>query len=199
MFSSFLKPLYTINFILLFLTISIACFVIPMVPNIEIDQLEGKEMLISPYGFAWPIPGYTTITSYFGKRTSPTAGASSFHKGLDIGAPEGTALIAVIDGKITYIGFLGGGGYTITLSKDDMKITYCHVSPNFIVQVGQEIQKGEIIGQVGPKYVYGVKGNNYQDATGKPTNGATTGCHLHLGIRIEEKYINPLQFYQPKK
>lgn len=199
MFSSFLKPFYTINFILLFLTISIACFVIPMVPNIEIDQLEGKEMLISPYGFAWPIPGYTTITSYFGKRTSPTAGASSFHKGLDIGAPEGTALIAVIDGKITYIGFLGGGGYTITLSKDDMKITYCHVSPNFIVQVGQEIQKGEIIGQVGPKYVYGVKGNNYQDATGKPTNGATTGCHLHLGIRIEEKYIDPLQFYQPKK
>ncbi len=196
MFSSFFKPFYTISFILLFLTISITCFIVPIIPNVEIEQLEGKEMLISPYGFAWPIPGYTTISSYFGKRNSPTAGASSFHKGLDIGAPEGTTLIAVIEGQITYVGFLGGGGYTITLSKENMKITYCHVSPNFIVQVGQEIQKGQIIGKVGPKYVYGVKGNTYQDATGKPTNGATTGCHLHLGIRIEEKYIDPLQFYQ---
>lgn len=196
MFSSFFKPFYTISFILLFLTISITCFIVPIIPNVEIQQLEGKEMLISPYGFVWPIPGYTTISSYFGKRNSPTAGASSFHKGLDIGAPEGTTLIAVIEGQITYVGFLGGGGYTITLSKENMKITYCHVSPNFIVQVGQEIQKGQIIGKVGPKYVYGVKGNTYQDATGKPTNGATTGCHLHLGIRIEEKYIDPLQFYQ---
>lgn len=196
MFSSFFKPFYYFSFFVLLITICISCFAIPIVPNIEIEQLEGKEMLISPYGFAWPIPGYTTITSYFGKRNSPTSKASSFHKGLDIGAPEGTTLIAVVEGQITYVGFLGGGGYTITLSKENMKITYCHVSPNFIVQVGQQVQKGQIIGQVGPKYVYGVKGNTYQDATGKPTNGATTGCHLHLGIRIEGEYIDPLQFYQ---
>lgn len=199
MFSSFFKPFYYFSFFVLLITICISCLAIPIVPNIEIEQLEGKEMLISPYGFAWPIPGYTTITSYFGKRNSPTSKASSFHKGLDIGAPEGTTLIAVVEGQITYVGFLGGGGYTITLSKENMKITYCHVSPNFIVQVGQQVQKGQIIGQVGPKYVYGVKGNTYQDATGKPTNGATTGCHLHLGIRIEGEYIDPLQFYQTRQ
>ncbi len=62
-------------------------------------------------------------------------GASSFHKGRDIGAPEGTKLYAVCDGKITFANFLGGGGYTITLTRDDMKITYCHVSPNFLVSV----------------------------------------------------------------
>ena len=62
-------------------------------------------------------------------------GASSFHKGMDIGAPEGTKLYAVCDGEITFADFLGGGGYTITLTKDDMKITYCHVSPNFLVSV----------------------------------------------------------------
>ncbi len=62
-------------------------------------------------------------------------GASSFHKGLDIGAPEGTKLYASCDGKITFADFLGGGGYTITLSKDNMKITYCHVSPKFLVSV----------------------------------------------------------------
>ena len=140
--------------------------------------------------------GYTKITSHFGKRNSPTAGASSYHKGMDIGAPEGTILIAAIDGKITYLGFLGGGGYTITLAHDNLKITYCHVSPNFLVEVGQEIKRGEIIGQVGPKYVYGVPGNTYKDSDGNPTNGATTGCHLHFGVRVNDEYVNPLDFYK---
>ena len=139
--------------------------------------------------------GYSRITSPFGKRVSPTAGASNFHKGIDIGAPEGTALIAAVDGIITYTGFLGGGGYTITLGKDDMKITYCHVSPNFLVNTGDWVKRGQIIGQVGPKYVYGVVGNTYHDSDGKPTNGATTGSHLHFGIRINENYVNPLNYF----
>lgn len=97
------------------------------------------------HGFVWPSPGYTKINSYFGKRVSPTAGASSYHKGIDIGAPEGSKLIAVVDGIITYTGFLGGGGYTITLSKDNMKITYCHVSPTYIVETGEEVLQGQVI------------------------------------------------------
>ena len=75
----------------------------------------------------WPTPGYTKITSMFGKRISPTAGASNFHKGIDIGAPENAQFIAVVSGKITYVGFLGGGGYTITLSYNNMKISYLNV------------------------------------------------------------------------
>lgn len=100
--------------------------------------------------------GYTSINSYFGKRVSPTAGASSFHKGIDIGAPQGCEFLAVCDGMITYVGFLGGGGYTITLSANNMKITYCHVSPNFIVKQSDVVKKGQVIGYVGPKNVYGV-------------------------------------------
>ena len=38
-------------------------------------------------------------------------------------------------------------------------------------------------------------GNQYHDSEGKPTNGATTGPHLHLGIRINEKYVNPLNYF----
>ena len=59
------------------------------------------------------------------------------------------------------------------------------------------IKQGQIIGNVGPKYVYGVAGNTYSDPlTGKPTNGATTGCHLHIGFRIENNYVNPLDYLQ---
>lgn len=106
-------------------------------------------------------------------------------------------MIATCDGQITFTGFLGGGGYTITLTtQDNMKISYCHVSPNYIVSQGDEILQGQIIGQVGPKYVYDVSGNTYKDSTGKPTNGATTGCHLHIGFRINNEYINPLIYLQ---
>lgn len=195
MIGSFSKPLNYIIVTVMVLTIFICTF---FMPEMHIDfenRIIGEDMEISEYGFAWPIPGYNKITSYFGKRNSPTQGASSYHKGIDIGAPEGTVLIAVADGEITYTGFLGGGGYTITLSIEDMKITYCHVSPTFIVEVGQKVERGEIIGYVGPKYVYGVKGNTYTDSTGKPTNGATTGCHLHLGIRVNGEYTNPLNYY----
>ena len=109
MFSSFFKQFYLILSILIFLIIFISCFFTPFFNSSEIlNQLEGKEIIISNSGFAWPIPGYLKITSPFGKRISPTAGASNFHKGIDIGAPEGTFLIAAIDGTITYVGFLGG-------------------------------------------------------------------------------------------
>ena len=197
MFSSFFKTFYYFITLLIIIVILISCFFIPTFAENNFNlQVNQGEIIISSSGFAWPIPGYTTITSYFGKRISPTAGASSFHKGLDIGAPEGSVLIAAIDGEITYTGFLGGGGYTITLSSGDMKITYCHVSPNFLVKVGDRITRGQIIGQVGPKYVYGVKGNNYTDEQGRPTNGATTGCHLHFGIRINEEYVDPFDYYK---
>ena len=197
MFSSFFKPFYYLIIVLSIMVILISCLFIPVIDNSNLElQINKDEIVISSHGFAWPIPGYTTISSYFGKRISPTAGASTFHKGLDIGAPEGSVLIASVDGQITYTGFLGGGGYTITLSKDNMKITYCHVSPNYLVKVGDNVVRGQIIAQVGPKYVYGVIGNNYKDEQGRPTNGATTGCHLHFGIRIDGEYVNPLEFFE---
>lgn len=124
----------------------------PINSNINFNEIVS----INPNGFVWPIPGYTSISSPFGKRNSPTAGASSFHYGCDIPAPQGTALIAITDGIITFRNFLGAGGYTITLSFSNFKVTYCHVDPNFIVSVGDNVKQGQVIGYVGPKNVYGV-------------------------------------------
>lgn len=159
------------------------------------DNLEEESIQKNPNGFIWPLPGYTRISSPFGKRVSPTTGASSSHSGIDIPAPPGTKFVAVNDGVITFRQFLGAGGYTITLSFDNFKVSYCHCDPNFIVEVGQKIEQGQVIGMVGPKNVYGVPGNIYFDSLGNPTNGATTGPHLHLGIRIDGAYQNPLDFF----
>ena len=163
------------------LWIFISIFFVPIIQNKNIISSSEKEFIgFDPDGFLWPLPGYTNISSKFGKRSAPTGGASSFHHGVDIPAPEGTKFVAINDGEITFCSFLGAGGYTITLSFDNYKVTYCHVSPNFIVNVGDFVKQGQVIGYVGPKYVYGVPGNPYFDSSGKPTNGATNGCHLHL-------------------
>ena len=182
--------------IIIFVIIICFLFIPTMSADTELKTIEkGEKIFYGNLNFAWPIPGYTSISSPFGKRNAPTSGASTFHKGTDIPAPEGTVLIATCDGEITFIGFLGGGGYTITITnKEGLKISYCHVSPNYIVSVGQRVEQGEIIGNVGPKYVYGVVGNNYKDASGNPTNGATTGCHLHIGFRENGEYVNPMEY-----
>lgn len=187
-----------LSFIIIFV-IFICIFFIPFFSYFTTEtNISNKYIFIDTTGeYIWPIPGYTRISSYFGKRDAPTTGAATYHTGIDIPAPEGTGLYAICDGTITFTGFLGGGGYTITLTTNssNAKFSYCHVSPNYIVSEGDLIDKGDLIGHVGPKYVYGVLGNQYSDENGIPTNGATTGCHLHFGYRIEGKYYNPLDLF----
>ncbi len=159
MSNSFFVILKRFFVILFIIVIFICCFFIPILyPYCNGSaQNDGYSFILTDDQYMWPTPGYTSINSYFGKRYSPTAGASSYHKGIDIGAPQGSNLIAITSGKITFTGFLGGGGYTITLTNGNMKVTYCHVSPNYIVSEGDVVEKGHIIGYVGPKNVYGVK------------------------------------------
>ena len=113
---------FFIFFILLTLFISIFFSPILLESNtFSTSTLNGEILDFNPNGFVWPSPGYTRINSYFGKRNAPTSGASTFHKGIDIGAPEGSFFIAVTDGEIAFTDFLGGGGYTITLTVRQFK------------------------------------------------------------------------------
>lgn len=165
--------------------------------NIYSDEYY-EELILSGNGFFWPVPGFTHISSYFGKRKSPTSMASTYHSGIDIPASQNTNLYAVEDGIITFASWGAGGGYTVVLKLTkypDISVSYCHVSPTFIVKRNQEVKKGELIAKVGPKNVYGINNNPYKDSNGKPTNGATTGCHLHLTIKENGVAVNPLKYY----
>ena len=194
---------YSITSVTIFILTTIILFVpILAVNNTDFTNSlinQDKEFITNTSSkiYSWPTPGYTTITCNFGYRKAPTSGASTYHGAIDIGAPPNSKIIACFSGKIIYTGFYGANGYTIILeNSNDTSITatYSHLSPDYIVQIGEYVLKNQVIGYVGPKNVYNVANNPYKDSNGNPTNGATTGPHLHFAIKINEKAVNPLEY-----
>ena len=128
------------------------------------------------------------ISSYFGYRE--ISDKTNFHDGIDYPASPGTYIYATKSGVVTNASFLNGYGNTVTiLHEDSTKSLYGHLSEDFIVTIGQVVSQGQIIGNVGPKYL----------SNGK-LNGFTTGPHLHFTIFNQEgKQINPLSLNLQEK
>lgn len=150
----------------------------------------------------WPVEKTKTISSPFGMRKDPFgSGKTFFHNGIDIAAPEGEKLIALEDGEVTRTSFYGGYGYTICIKGKDTNIVYLygHVDPNFIVKKGMKIAKGDVIGKVGPFNVKIASNNPFRDFKGNPTNGMTTGSHLHFSIINNGKFIDPFIYLKKLK
>lgn len=115
--------------------------------------------------FMFPLTIPAVITSIFGWRVNPVSGIYSLHSGTDLGADQGTPVIAVTDGKVAIADFLGGYGLTVVLrhEKDTQESLYGHLS-QILVRPGEEVTQGTVIGLVG-------------------TTGNSTGPHLHFEWR----------------
>lgn len=127
--------------------------------------------------FLWPLPyPYDTnwITSPYGVRWDPWGGNfTSFHYGVDIGAPGGTPIFAVDDGQVVISedGWNGGcGNYTVIYHGGGLYSEYMHQSLR-ATYVGQFVSRGEVIGYVG-------------------TTGNSTGNHLHIGAIYSPGYLD---------
>lgn len=94
MYSSFFKLFSIITLALIFISI----FTLKYTNSTISNTIQP----FNPNKFNWPLPGNKNITSPFGPRKSPTGGASSYHSGLDIAAPEGTPIYVCFPGKITF-------------------------------------------------------------------------------------------------
>lgn len=121
----------------------------------------------------WIVPcSYIYISSPFGERESPTAGASSNHQGIDLAAPEGTPIKAVRSGTVTAARYGSSGGYQVVINHGDgFSSAYLHMT-HYIVGAGQKVTQGQVIGYVG-------------------STGISTGNHLHLEILYNGKRVNP--------
>ena len=125
--------------------------------------------------FAYPVSG--TITSTFGSRSAPTAGASSYHEGIDIGAEYGSDVSAVDGGKVTYVGKNGGYGYQVQIDHGNGRKTfYSHLS-GYYVQKGQAVSKGQRIAAVG-------------------STGISTGPHLDFRVKVGSQFVDPMIYFR---
>ena len=130
----------------------------------------------NPADESWKVPiKYVANTSPFGERDQPTAGASTNHKGVDLAAPEGTAIGAAKSGTVLVAEYNPSAGYYVVIEHDNgYRSVYMHMS-SFDVQVGQTVSQGQQIGACG-------------------STGVSTGSHLHFGISQNGVYKNPADY-----
>lgn len=125
--------------------------------------------------FSWPCPASHTISSDYGPRVSPTAGASSDHKGIDISAPSGSDIVAAAAGTVSYAGYsTGGGNYCIVSHGNGVSTVYMHAS-ELLVATGDMVAQNQVIAQVG-------------------STGISTGPHLHFAVTVDGSYVSPWNY-----
>lgn len=129
-------------------------------------------------GFIWPCPGYSRISSYFGPRPQPTPGASTNHKGVDLAASFGTAILASAAGKVTTAQYSNSAGnYVVVAHGNGISTVYMHCS-SLLVSAGDTVEQGQVIAKVG-------------------STGYSTGNHLHFGVIKNGSYVDPLGYVSP--
>ena len=127
-------------------------------------------------GGGWVRPcSYTSITSPFGYRKSPTSGASTYHQGVDLDTGTGWPVWAARAGVVIFSGWGNAAGNYITIDhQDGFRSVYMHLSSRS-VSVGQIVSAGQTIGTTG-------------------STGVSTGDHLHFGISYNGVYVNPCNY-----
>jgi murein DD-endopeptidase MepM/ murein hydrolase activator NlpD len=119
--------------------------------------------------FIWPVNG--PITSPFCERRAWEA----CHPGIDIGVPTGTPIHAADTGQVVLAGPQGGyGNFTCIEHTRTLTTCYAHQS-RIMVQIGQVVQKGQVIGLVG-------------------CTGLCFGSHLHFEVRVNGHVVNPVDY-----
>lgn len=124
------------------------------------------------YSMIWPLPGDYRTFSRFGPRKAPLPGASTYHKGWDIGGEFGAPMVAVLAGKVVAASYNSSAGNFVKIEHQPGFVTvYCHCS-KILVTEGSYVQQGQQIALVG-------------------STGVSTSPHLHFAVQSDGTYIDP--------
>ena len=127
-------------------------------------------------GIKWIIPcKYKRVSSAYGWRIHPVYGTKKFHYGIDLAANKGTPIVATRAGKVTKATYDNSAGYYVTIDHGDGFVSrYLHMT-HYIVKKGDYVAAGQTIGYVG-------------------STGASTGPHLHFGLKYNGEHVNPAKY-----
>lgn len=138
------------------------------------DLFITRDSITSAIPQGRPIKG-GFLSSAYGYRIDPFNGKKTFHSGIDFSAKEGSKVIAVADGLVSYTGKRNGYGQIVEIDHGNGYVTrYAH-NKKIIVKTGDRIKKGEAIALVG-------------------STGRSTGPHVHFEVLREGEKVNPYKF-----
>ena len=136
------------------------------------DSSNGGGSTTGTGRFIWPVSTGGVITDTYGPRDAPTAGASTWHRGLDIGCGYGDAILAADSGVVTVAEWGESGGNYVMIDHGNGFVTmYLHNS-SLAVSVGDVVSQGQTIAYAG-------------------STGYSTGTHCHFSVFLNGEYVNP--------
>lgn len=142
--------------------------------SLLLDKHMGTEKLISGH----PVnSGY--ISSYFGYRSDPFHGNTTWHKGIDFVAPEGTDVMATAAGVVVFAGVKDGYGNVVEIGHGDGLVTRYGHNSKLVVKVGELVRKGQVIAKVG-------------------STGRSTAPHVHYEVLRDGLFLNPAKYLGDK-
>lgn len=145
--------------------------------KISQSEKSGDTVQIMPTNgeYAWPLPVSGRITSTFGYRKAPTAGASSYHKGVDIAVNTGTNVLACKEGKVVTAAYSSSAGNYVAIYHGGGIYSYYMHCSQLKTSVGKHVEKGQVIARSG-------------------STGISTGPHLHFAMYKSGNYVNPMYY-----
>ena len=143
--------------------------------NVTRAQVDRLTRALTRVPYRTPVLGEIELSSGFGVRTDPFLGRPAMHTGLDFRASTGDPVRATASGKVVAAGWAGGYGRMVEIDHGNGLATrYGHMS-KIDVRLGEHIQIGQIVGEVG-------------------STGRSTGPHLHYETRIDGEAVDPQRF-----
>jgi murein DD-endopeptidase MepM/ murein hydrolase activator NlpD len=127
--------------------------------------------------FGYPLGKVYPMTSDFGYRSDPFSGKKKLHNGIDLGAPNGTNILAAGDGVVIVASWWSGYGNTVIIDHGNGYWTlYGHIrNGGTVVEKGDTVKRGQKVAEVG-------------------STGESTGNHVHFEVRVNESPVDPKPF-----
>ncbi|MCW8831498.1 MAG: M23 family metallopeptidase [Gammaproteobacteria bacterium] len=140
------------------------------------DVLMSKQIKQETRPTGRPIKkGWTS--SYYGKRADPFTGKLEMHKGMDFAGREGSEIIAVSSGVVTWAGSRYGYGNLVEINHGHGYTTRYGHNAEILVKVGDTVEKGQPISLMG-------------------STGRSTGPHVHFEVLLNDRQVDPIRFVQ---
>lgn len=145
------------------------------------DLAKNKEKMAFSIPAIWPLDRRLMNSPHIGRygyRNHPILGRYIIHTGVDLGAPRGTSVYATGNGVVVENSYNRGGygNYIIIDHGLGYKTRYAHLNKSLVV-VGQNVKRGEVIGEVG-------------------STGRSTGPHLHYEVILMGRTVDPINYFR---